>query len=544
MPRNETDPAVNLTPLGLFCARLKRLQKTAGLTQASLAEAAGLKKSAMSAILNGKIERRPRWDVVKKVVHTCLLHANELDKLVSPDLCDEEEWRRRYFDLEQDLDAVTRPQRGTHGAAEPTVQTVRECDPFDLGVHHALPTGTVSLAEGPESLTTYLQRDHDKELRAALRRAATGGPYVFAVLAGGSCTGKTRALYQGLREVVPDRPLLRPCNADELVELLQEGRFRPGTVLWLNETQHYMYAASGERAASLLRTALENTRGAVAVGALWPRPYLEELTAVGNSPDVHAAASALLDGPRTHRITVPDCLTARQQREFAKLAAADERMGAALEASGPDGDVIQHLTGGPELLHAYTNGGLFTPVEHALITAALDVRRLGHQGPIPAALLAAAADGYLSSRQRPSRADWATSALTGLTSGVRADGSTTGIRKALTSLKTVRARSGHAETGYEPDDYLDQHTRRSRHACLGPRQLWDALVQYTASPDDLYGLGNDLASYCTSCGGWRVGGLAGRSGRCRAGGFSMAGGSDILPWRAGAPGCAVGVAAA
>ena len=55
---------------------------------------------------------------------------------------------------------------------------------------------------------------------------------------------------------------------------------------------------------------------------------------------------------------------------------------------------------------------------------------------------------------------------------------------------------------------------------------------------------NDLASYCTSCGGWRVGELAGRFGGCRAGGFSMAGGSDILPWRAGAPGCAVGVAAA
>ncbi len=55
---------------------------------------------------------------------------------------------------------------------------------------------------------------------------------------------------------------------------------------------------------------------------------------------------------------------------------------------------------------------------------------------------------------------------------------------------------------------------------------------------------NDLASYCTSCGGWEVRGLAGRSGGCRAGGFSVAGGSDILPWRAGAPGFAVGVAAA
>ncbi len=55
---------------------------------------------------------------------------------------------------------------------------------------------------------------------------------------------------------------------------------------------------------------------------------------------------------------------------------------------------------------------------------------------------------------------------------------------------------------------------------------------------------NDLASYCTSCGGWRVRGLAGCSGRCGAGGFSVAGGSDTFPWCAGASGLAVGVAAA
>ena len=58
------------------------------------------------------------------------------------------------------------------------------------------------------------------------------------------------------------------------------------------------------------------------------------------------------------------------------------------------------------------------------------------------------------------------------------------------------------------------------------------------------GFTSDLASYCTSCGGWRVRGLAGRSGRCGAGGLSIAGGSDIFPRCAGAPGFAVGVAAA
>jgi len=75
------------------------------------------------------------------------------------------------------------------------------------------------------------------------------------------------------------------------------------------------------------------------------------------------------------------------------------------------------------------------------------------------------------------------------------------------------------------------------------RAFEDLILRFATRPDlDIFS--NDLASYCTSCGGWEVPGLAGRSGGCRAGGFSVAGGSDILPWRAVAPGFAVGVAAA
>ena len=494
MAREDTGTAVG--PLSLFCARLKRLWEAAGLTQTSLAGAAHLSTSQMSDILNGKIKRLPDWDVVDKVVRACLDHAASKGKSLPSDLRDEDEkgnkeiWRRRYGDLVQDFDAAAWPRRGTQAAAERIVEMVRECDPFDLGVHRVLPpTGTAFLADGPESLTRYLKREHDKELRAALRRAADGGPSVFAVLAGDSCTGKTRALYEALREVVADWPLLRPADAGELVELLQEGRFRARTVLWLNETQRHLYGTSGERAATLLRTTLAATGGAVAVGALWPRPYLEELTAAGNSPDVHAAARALMDGPRTQRVTVPDCMSGQQQHDLAALAAGDERVRAALAASGPDDDVIQHLTGGPELLHAYTNGGLFTPVEHALITAALDARRLGHRRPIPAALMAAAADGYLSSRQRPGHQNWATSALTDLTTGSRPDGTRTDIRHTLTTLKPVRARSGDAETGYEPDDYLDQHGRYTRRDQIPPAAFWAAAARY-ADPGDLGALGS------------------------------------------------------
>ncbi len=373
--------------------------------------------------------------------------------------------------------------------AERTVQTVRECNPFDLGVHRALPPpGAMSLADGPEVLTPYLERDHDKELSTVLRSAAASGPSVFAVLSGDSSTGKTRALYHALREITPDWPLLRPADADDLLGLLSEGRFRAGTVLWLNETQRHLYDTSGERAATLLRSALAATCGAVAVGALWSRPYIAELTAGGISPDVHAAARELLNGPRTHRISVLDRLDGHQQRDLAALAGSDERIAAALAASRLDGNVIQHLTGGPELLSAYTGGGLFTHIEGALITAALDARRLGHEGPIPAALLAAAADGYLSPRQRPGHVGWATYVLTGLATGARSDGTRTDIRNTLTALKPVRARSGDTETGYEPDDYLDQQTRRLRQTCLGPRQLWDALAEHTTSYDDLFRL--------------------------------------------------------
>ena len=63
---------------------------------------------------------------MKEIIHACLLQAKEAGKLVPPDLRDEEDLVRRYFDLEQDLDATAtaQPRRGTQRAAEPAVDTV------------------------------------------------------------------------------------------------------------------------------------------------------------------------------------------------------------------------------------------------------------------------------------------------------------------------------------------------------------------------------------------------------------------------------------
>ena len=112
-------------------------------------------------------------------------------------------------------------------------------------------------------------------------------------------------------------------------------------------------------------------------------------------------------------------------------------------------------------------------------------------------------------------------------------------------IKDLRARYDEAVAfGITHNRHRDWHDGNHPGYALGYwlRAYADQVWLFTSEPAVEWT--NDLASYCTSCGGWRVRGLAGRSGRCRAGGFSIAGGSDILPWCAGAPGCAVGVAAA
>jgi transcriptional regulator with XRE-family HTH domain len=108
------------TPGGLvgFCHRLRRLQRTSGITQRDLAHAVEISEQQMSDILNGRIRRLPPWPRVRTMVEACRDHAAADASTLPPDLADPETWRSRYFDLEQDLDApvsdsgTTRPLIG------------------------------------------------------------------------------------------------------------------------------------------------------------------------------------------------------------------------------------------------------------------------------------------------------------------------------------------------------------------------------------------------------------------------------------------------
>ncbi|WP_344098169.1 helix-turn-helix domain-containing protein [Nocardiopsis tropica] len=367
---------------------------------------------------------------------------------------------------------------------------VDHLSPAQLQVHAAvLPAPDPG---GYPFLTPYLPRPHDARLCESLEPALGGETSVLVMLTGGSSTGKTRALYEALHALAPRRRLLRPATANDLLRLLADAQVDDQVVLWLNEAQRFFYGTSAAEAAAALHQLLHQRTGIVAVGTLWTSPYWEELTRFGTSADPHAQVRELLTDPATTHIPVPGHLSTHEQDQWEELATArgDRRMRDALHAGTADrGRVVQHLSGGPALLAAYDQGPghTFTAVEHALLTAAIDARRLGHRAPLPAALLAQAADADLDPRERPADPDWAQKALAALCTGRRPGGGRTDIRHTLTALHPHVSRAG-VEAGYEPADYLDQHLRRRRADQLGSPALWQALLDHAQDPENLNSL--------------------------------------------------------
>ncbi len=173
-------------PIDFFCARLKRLQQAAGITQKNLARTARLSKSQMSDILNGKIKKRPDWDVVGTMVRACVEHAERTGRLVPPELRDEGDWRRRYSDLEHDLDTGARQdrkpvfsERGTSGARSRLGEPVPR-----------LPGAMPPVWNVPARNPGFAGRD--KLLAAVREQLVTGNRAVVQALQGMGGVGKTQ----------------------------------------------------------------------------------------------------------------------------------------------------------------------------------------------------------------------------------------------------------------------------------------------------------------------------------------------------------------
>jgi len=267
----------------------------------------------------------------------------------------------------------------------------------------------------------------------------------------------------------------------------------PRTVVWLNEAQFYLDPADaglGERVAAGLRELLRDPGRApvLVLATVWPR-FWDTLTGrPADGDDRHAQARELLAG---HDITVPAAFTPAQMSQLAQ--AADVRMELAAR-SARDGEVIQFLAGGPELLARYRNA---PPAAAALIDAAMDAHRLDMGAGLPQAFLEAAAPGYLTDAQWDALGeDWLEQALAYTAVPCK------GARGPLTRIRPRPAQPAGRPRGDQPTgvaaaagplyrlaDYLDQHGRAHRASQIPPAEFWSAAAAH-AAPGDQAALGH------------------------------------------------------
>jgi hypothetical protein len=284
---------------------------------------------------------------------------------------------------------------------EPPDRPAGQWTPAELGVHQAI---------GGGPLSAYARRPHDERLRAVLDPATEYSRLV--VIRGNALTGTSRTVYEAVTDVLADWMVEHPPTVAALAARLQAG-IPPRTVLWLGELRHYADADGGAAILDHLNDLLDDDGRVVAIATIWPG-YWDSYTAAAaaglGAADPAAVVGRLLAGLdvlaeydlTSHDpayggvVDVPDRFT---PEEMAAAAEGGDPALAAAAAARPDGQVIQYLAGARDLLARYDGPGT-DPYGQAIITAAMDASRLGHAGPLPAALLRDAAPGYLADLDR------------------------------------------------------------------------------------------------------------------------------------------------
>jgi hypothetical protein len=438
----------------------------------------------------GDLAGNPKRDTIDRIIRDPGMPASQADVvavvavLAREARWDEEDTVRRARDLWVAARMAT-------SAGVPLAEVT---DPFALEVHRP-----VRLEDAPPELPLlppYVPREHDEVLGGVVRTAA-GGRSGVAVLVGGSSTGKTRACWEALallRDQDPAWRLWHPIDPTRPDAALRElPGIGPGTVVWLNEAQFYLDPAEaglGERVAAGLRALLRDPDRApvLVLATLWPQFWDGLTTRPEGGADPHAQARELLAG---HDITVPPAFTALQLQRLSQ--AGDARLAQAATGA-QDGQVIQFLAGAPELLARYRNA---PPAAAALISAAMDARRLGTGIGLPQAFLAAAAPGYLTDTEWDALGeDWLEQALAYTAVPSK------GTRGPLTRIRPRPDGRSARDRGDQPAslaaaagplyrlaDYLDQHGRAHRAGQIPPAEFWSAAAAH-AAPGDQAALGD------------------------------------------------------
>ena len=144
-----------------------------------------------------------------------------------------------------------------------------------------------------------------------------------------------------------------------------------------------------------------------------------------------------------------------------------------MEAAGYG--LTQTLAAAPQLVARWQDAQTASPYGWAVLTAGLDVARLGARAPLSTDLLRAAAVGYCTSQQQAEAPDnWFEQALAYATGK---------LHGAAAALSPAGAGMGRV-AGYIVADYLIQHASRERHLAHVPARTWDAALAHISDPAD------------------------------------------------------------
>ena len=407
--------------------------------------------------------------------------------------------------LHPKVDIIVEAVRGPQGAVEASREATREgrfvgkpigqWDPSDLGVHTSISVGD------NVSLTPYLDRDHDQQLRQMLTQAGETGRASLIVVTGTSCTGKTRTLYEAVSETFPDWQLTFPRSDNDLARLLTEG-VPAQSIVWLDEMQgHLTKTPDGITAAKALIKLIhsDGVGPILLVGTIWPtnlaaledRPTPTEASQGGDKiPDLLAKAA---------RVRVPDAFSGPPPDDR-----GDPRLRLALDTAThsdhpePGLKITQVLAGGSQLVNRlYPPTGThpsnkFSPAARAVLHAAADMRRVGLPNPIPRWAIEGAAPGYLHPPTIRPASTWLETAIAEVTQAAQLDDPLTGAQSHDIHRHGVPALTpswmevdGTTSEAYELHDFLLQdHLIRHRHTPTR-QALWDTLVTHRLRPTSL-----------------------------------------------------------
>lgn len=331
----------------------------------------------------------------------------------------------------------------------------------------------------------YVERDHDRRVRQSIRTAADSGGGIV-LLRGEPGSGKSRCLYEAVRDVLPRWRLFAPVGDNASAELREwaRGTDLGGTVIWLDEIAGFL--GSDKVPYRVFKNLLDDRDNPVVIlGTIWPNTYAD-LISSSASPDGRDYggrdygddARLLLKWAPPDRVPVEpiDIGLEFSEDEYERaisLAARDPRLASAVAEDRRS--LAESLAAAPAIRERLTvathNPG------KAVLRACAEIQRYLHPNlmPVPGPVLRAVARTYMTDVERAailSSPDWFTNAVGWACRAVRGSSTT-----AMQAVVPADPSTDEGEiAGYVVSHFLLRNGPDDRPAEL-PDNAWLALVK-------------------------------------------------------------------